>query len=108
MFVRTTCILLTGAAILGAGPALAQGCPFDRDITVSEKIMVWKPGTPSPIVTIGRPFPSCNYAIVEYKGALPPACKEGATFTATGRLRRVASDPPGTYGVLEATRLSCQ
>lgn len=108
MSVRAACLLLTAAAILGAAPAAAQGCPFDREVTVSETILGWKPNEQYLIGTFGYPFPNCSYAFVSYKGTPPAACKQGATFTATGRLKRVASDPSGKYGVFEATRLSCK
>lgn len=94
------------ALSLAPGPAMAQGCPFGRDVTVSGQIQSVDLKSDE-LETRIVPFQGCDIRIIGVEGALPAACQKGRRFTATGRIGRSLVLPDGLYMLL-ATRLSCQ
>lgn len=99
---------MLGALSLAPRPAMAQGCPFGRDVTVSGQIQgVDLKTDPKELETKIVPFRGCEIWIIGFEGALPATCQKGRRFTATGRIGRSLMLPDGLYMLL-ATRLSCQ
>lgn len=104
----TVTVLLVGSAMFCSGAAVAQTCPFDRDVTVSGTIQEVDPASAlKTFLTDVTPVRGCEIWLISFEGALPAACQKGRRFTATGRVKNSLVLPDGVYGLL-AKRLSCQ
>lgn len=104
----TVTFLLVGSAVFCSGTAVAQTCPFDRDVTVSGTIQEVDPrGAQKIFMTDVSPVRGCDIWLFGVEGALPAACQKGRRFTATGRVQHSLVLPDGVYSLL-ATRLACQ
>lgn len=104
----TVTVLLVSSAVFCSGAAVAQTCPYDRDVTVSGTIQkIDSSAAQKTILTDVTPVRGCEIWLIAFEGALPAACQKGRRFTATGRVRDSLVLPDGVYGLM-AKRLSCQ